>query len=119
MLNGNYYEILGISQNATTQEIRKAYASKIKTYTNERYPQEFQLIREAYETLMDPDLRSEYDEYINPTVRTTDRSYQNSYESSTNGSQANAEKSTESSSGNFWGCICCIIIILYFYLQNS
>lgn len=57
----NYYDILGVSKNAEATEIRKAYAGKIKKYSNEQYPDEFIKIREAYDVLSDTDSRRDYD----------------------------------------------------------
>jgi curved DNA-binding protein CbpA len=69
MRTGNYYEILGVSQNASQDEIRKAYAALIKRYTNEHYPDEFRQIREAYDTLRDERLRRLYDQDLNTQSR--------------------------------------------------
>lgn len=57
----NYYEILGISKDATTTEIKKAYSKLLRKYTPEKNPVEFQQIREAYEILKDEKTRDEYD----------------------------------------------------------
>ncbi|SHG16116.1 J domain-containing protein [Ornithinibacillus halophilus] len=60
-MTGNYYEILGVPEDATLPEIKKAYARKIRQYSNETHPEEFQLIREAFEVLRDPEKRDAYD----------------------------------------------------------
>lgn len=47
-------EILGIGSGAGQDEIRAAYLRKVKEYPPERFPEEFERIRDAYETLRDP-----------------------------------------------------------------
>lgn len=62
MLEGsNYYEILGIAADAAAADIKKAYFAAVRKYPPERFPEEFKKIREAYDTLSDPESRSEYD----------------------------------------------------------
>jgi len=53
------YKILGIKSDATFHQIKKAYFSKVKAFSPERYPQEFKRIREAYELLKDEKGRKE------------------------------------------------------------
>ncbi|WP_078543757.1 J domain-containing protein [Litchfieldia alkalitelluris] len=57
----NYYKILEIEPSASLSEIRKAYYSKIRQYSNESHPEEFKLITKAYRTLVDPELKKQYD----------------------------------------------------------
>jgi len=59
--SSNYYEILGIALNSTALEIKKSYFASVRKYPPERFPEEFKRIREAYETLSEPESRSEYD----------------------------------------------------------
>jgi len=47
-------EVLGISQNATDEEIRAAYLLKVRECPPDRAPEQFEKIRDAYETLRDP-----------------------------------------------------------------
>lgn len=47
-------EILGIPAGAGEEEIRAAYLRKVKEHPPERSPEEFEKIRDAYETLRDP-----------------------------------------------------------------
>ena len=47
-------EILGVPPNAQDEEIRAAYLRKVKEYPPDRAPEEFERIRDAYETLRDP-----------------------------------------------------------------
>lgn len=44
-------KILGVSPGASKREIKKAYAAMLRMYHPEDYPEEFQKIQEAYETL--------------------------------------------------------------------
>jgi curved DNA-binding protein CbpA len=46
--------VLGISQNATDEEIRAAYLLKVREYPPDRAPEQFEKIRDAYEILRDP-----------------------------------------------------------------
>lgn len=63
----DYYEILGISNDATPEDIKKAFHNLAKKYhpdANKNSPagkRKFQEIREAYETLRDPEKRTQYD----------------------------------------------------------
>jgi curved DNA-binding protein CbpA len=47
-------EVLGIPVNASEEEIRAAYLRKVKEHPPDRSPEEFERIRDAYETLRDP-----------------------------------------------------------------
>lgn len=63
----NYYEILGVSKNASAKDIKKSYYQLAKKYhpdTNKGDPdanQKFQEVSEAYEVLSDDVKRKEYD----------------------------------------------------------
>ncbi|HEX2130112.1 MAG TPA: DnaJ domain-containing protein [Actinophytocola sp.] len=59
----DYYELLGVSRNASPAEIRSAYRSLAKLMHPDAggTAGTFRLLREAYETLTDPELRSDYD----------------------------------------------------------
>ena len=51
-----YYEILGLSKEATQGEIKKAYFKLVRKYSPEKYPEEFREIREAYEFLKNAEI---------------------------------------------------------------
>ncbi|KAJ5723025.1 hypothetical protein N7488_001060 [Penicillium malachiteum] len=69
--NPDYYKILGVSKNATAQEIRTAYKKESLKSHPDRVPadsperpartRKFQEINDAYYTLSDPTRRREYD----------------------------------------------------------
>ena len=67
----NYYEILGIKQDATQKQIKDIYRKLSLIYHPDKGKglgvdgeQRFREIKEAYETLIDPDKRREYDKKI-------------------------------------------------------
>ena len=47
-------DVLGISRNATDEDIRAAYLLKVREYPPDRAPEQFEKIRDAYEILRDP-----------------------------------------------------------------
>ena len=55
------YTLLEIEPDATDKEVRKAYFVTLKQFPVDKFPQKHQDIREAYDTLKDPNKRSEYD----------------------------------------------------------
>lgn len=57
----NYYQILNTRANASQLTIKKKYIEMVKLYPPETHPEEFQKVRQAYETLRDPVKRQEYD----------------------------------------------------------
>ena len=61
--SNNHYEILGISNDATKEQIRKAYHKKaLQTHPDKGgHPSLFRPIQEAYKVLSDPVKRKEYD----------------------------------------------------------
>lgn len=67
----NFYADLGISRDATQQEIRRAYRLKVRqyhpdVYHESDYSEQFERIALAYEVLRDSYKRSEYDSYLFP-----------------------------------------------------
>lgn len=68
MATKDYYEILGVSRNATEEEIKKAYRNLARKYHPDLHPDKkkemeakFKEINEAYGILSDPKKRSDYD----------------------------------------------------------
>ncbi len=87
----NYYSIMGVSRNATSDELKRAFKDKAKKYHPDvsKAPdahQKFIEIGEAYEVLKDPNSRREYDALLDQTSRRkqytqTDSSSRKSYQS--------------------------------------
>jgi len=65
----DFYDILGISKNATAAEIKKAYRKKAIQYHPDKNPDDkqaeemFKKAAEAYEVLSDPQKKARYDQY--------------------------------------------------------
>jgi molecular chaperone DnaJ len=68
-LKKDYYNILGISKNATDEEIKKAFRKLALKYHPDKNPddptavEKFREASEAYQILSDPDKRNQYDTY--------------------------------------------------------
>ena len=58
ILDDSPQNILGITQDAKAEEIRAAYLSRIKEYPPEKFPAEFERVRDAYTILSDPHYRT-------------------------------------------------------------
>ncbi|MDQ7038021.1 MAG: J domain-containing protein [Aquificota bacterium] len=65
----DYYRILGVDRNATTEEIKRAYRRLARLYHPDRNPdpsaeEKFKEINEAYHVLSDEERRREYDRIL-------------------------------------------------------
>jgi len=74
----NYYSILGVSQNETVEEIKKAYLRLAQKYHPDRFQDpiekekahaQFSKITESYRVLSDEKLRAEYDKSLERGVK--------------------------------------------------
>jgi curved DNA-binding protein CbpA len=63
-----YYEILGVSHDASAAQIKRAFREKVKIYHPDKTPgvegTRFRSIMEAWRVLSDPKKRREYDREI-------------------------------------------------------
>ncbi len=64
----DYYEVLGVSKNATPEELKKAYRNLARKHhpdvdKSEGAEQKFKEINEAYQVLSDPQKKTTYDQY--------------------------------------------------------
>lgn len=72
----NYYEILGVKKDASTEEIKKAYRKLARKYHPDVNPgdkeaeEKFKQINEAYNNLIDESKRKAYDEKYDNSNRT-------------------------------------------------
>ena len=63
----DYYEILGVSQKASDDQIRDAYKKLAKAYHPDKhqgddfFAEKFKSLQEAYAVLSDPESRKDYD----------------------------------------------------------
>ena len=77
MVKRDYYEVLGLNQNASGDEVKKAYRKMAMQYHPDRNPgdkaaeEKFKEAAEAYEVLSDQKKRSIYDQYGHDGLRGT------------------------------------------------
>ncbi len=72
MSDKNYYEVLGVKENATPEEIKKAYRKLAIKWHPDKNPdnkqeaeEKFKCISEAYNVLSDPEKKKEWENYRN------------------------------------------------------
>ncbi|MGV3487136.1 MAG: molecular chaperone DnaJ [Tuberibacillus sp.] len=69
MAKRDYYEVLGVDRNASKEDIKKAYRQLARKYhpdVNKDDPnaeEKFKEVKEAYETLSDPQKKAHYDQF--------------------------------------------------------
>ena len=81
MTKRDYYEILGVSKNASADEIKKAYRKVAMQFHPDRNPgdkaaeEKFKEAAEAYEVLSDADKKAQYDRYGHAGVSSNGRGF--------------------------------------------
>ncbi len=60
----NHYDLLEISKEASSLEIKQAFKKLTMRFPNETHPEKFLEVKDAYELLMDQEKRKRYDEEL-------------------------------------------------------
>jgi DnaJ-domain-containing protein 1 len=48
------FQVLGIGEQATDDQVRQAYLNKVKQFPPDKEPEEFERVRDAYDQIKDP-----------------------------------------------------------------
>ncbi|BBB92620.1 MAG TPA: DnaJ domain-containing protein [Methylomusa anaerophila] len=83
----DYYAVLGVSNTDSLDILKRNYIAKVKEHPPETHPEQYQLIRQAYDTLRDAGRRKEYD-----VLRKYGESVDDLVHEAMNSSMGNAEK---------------------------
>ncbi len=59
----DYYKVLEISKDSEKSEVKRAYFKLVRKFPPDRFPEDFKIIREAYEVLIDEKTRNDYDSF--------------------------------------------------------
>ena len=108
----DYYEVLGVSRNATDAEIKKAYRTLAKKYHPDMNPgdkeaeKKFKEASEAYAVLSDAEKRRQYDQFGHAAFDQTAGGYGQGYGGRTSGGRGYGSYS-QSSGGPGQGCCGC------------
>lgn len=94
MNNMNYYELLGVKNNATEEEIKVAYKKQMKKWHPDINKSSdavnmSSMINEAKEVLLDPIKRRDYDEYLTKKVEENYNRYTRRNKTTNNDNQTN------------------------------
>ena len=50
----NPWQVLGVDEAASPEEIRRAYLEKVRLYPPDQHPRQFEQLRDAFEAVKDP-----------------------------------------------------------------
>jgi len=123
MKNQTYYHILGVSKNASQEEIKSAYRKRIKEIHPDINPhithatRITEMINEAYKILSNPALRAAYDRTLNEDPETV----KNTYSPPPQSPPQTTDKSKKSSSlyKYVWGGVGVLILFLIVLSSQS